>query len=174
MPHASDTTTTEHDDRSDYGDFTFDEQEIIDELLANIAPRQSVGGDPLELADIEDYERPKGVHLPKTLGKESWIPSGIQNQQPQARYAARVTLEDQTSRDISTAANPPSRRCRQRQESWPSAICVYRASIRSFNPRFTLTHREIPYQTQETAQRDGSRQPSMVRAPIFLQPLKAR
>ena len=98
MSLGLDATRTIHDDASDYSDFTLDEQEIIDELLANIAPATVSGEGLLELTDIEDYEEPRGVHLPKTLGKELWVPPWMQQQQPRAQ----VTIEDTPSRDIST------------------------------------------------------------------------
>ncbi len=99
MSPESETTKTIHDDASDYGDFTLDEQEILNELLANTIPgTTTVADEPLELTDIEDYEEPKGVRLPKTLGKAQWIPPWMQ-QQPQAQNAAQFTVEDKTSRD---------------------------------------------------------------------------
>ena len=107
VPKASSPTTIVHDDGSDYGDFTLDEQEIINELLANLTPHKAIADEPLGLTDIEDYEDPKSVRLPKASGKESWVPPWMQprEQQPQAREAAQGILEDQTPHNISTATN---------------------------------------------------------------------
>ena len=88
-------------DTSDYGDFTLDEQEIINGLLANISPEYTTTDEPLELTDIEDYEEPRGVRLPKTLGKELWSPPWM-HQHPQAEVAPHITVEDQTSRNTGT------------------------------------------------------------------------
>jgi hypothetical protein len=98
------------DDTSDYGDFTLDEQEIIDKLLANLPPAGAVAvaadEPPLELTDIEDFtdEEPRGVRLPKTLGRELRSPPWKQQQQ-QSRVEARVTvtIEDQTSVNVDAA-----------------------------------------------------------------------
>lgn len=104
MSQSLEATEDVHDDGSDYGDFTLDEQEIINGLLANLTPGNTVAEEPVELTDIEDYEEPRGVRLPKTLGKELWIPPWMQ-QQPHAQVAAQTTLENQTSSDIRTTTN---------------------------------------------------------------------
>ena len=63
---------------SDYGDFASDEEEIINHLLGNIASSNPLTDAPLLVTDIEDYEEPRGVRLPKVLGVErsgpSWLP----------------------------------------------------------------------------------------------------
>lgn len=89
-------TRTIREDGSDYGDFTLDEQEIIDELLANIPSATAIEDELLELTDIEDYEEPSGVRLPKTLGKELCVPPWLQQQQPKAQ----ITFEDTPSNDL--------------------------------------------------------------------------
>jgi hypothetical protein len=94
-------TKTVHDDGSDYGDFTVDEEALINELLANIQPGNTTTNEPLVLTDIEDYEEPTGIRLPKTLGKELWVAPKVE-QQPQARVAANVTVEKPTLRDSNT------------------------------------------------------------------------
>jgi hypothetical protein len=54
---------------SDYGDFASDQEEldIIDALLSQV---ESQAAPPL-VTDIEDYEGPRGIRLPKILGVES-------------------------------------------------------------------------------------------------------
>ena len=104
MPQDLQATKASHDNGSDYGDFTLDEQELINELLANIQPENTIAttaDEPLVLTDIEDYEEPTGICLPKTLGKELWINPGAQ-QQPQAKVASDITAEEQTLRDRNT------------------------------------------------------------------------
>lgn len=83
------------DDASDYGDFTLDEQDIIHQLLANIRPENHTGEEPLALTDIEDYEEPRGVRLPRTLGKELWNPQWMQPAGI-AGIAGQNSTEDQT------------------------------------------------------------------------------
>jgi hypothetical protein len=59
---------------SDYGDFASDEEEIINHLLGNLAPPSPPADPPLIVTDIEDYEEPRGVRLPKVLGVERSFP----------------------------------------------------------------------------------------------------
>jgi hypothetical protein len=59
---------------SDYGDFASDEEEIINRLLGNLVPPSPPSDPPLVVTDIEDYEEPKGVRLPKVLGVERSLP----------------------------------------------------------------------------------------------------
>jgi hypothetical protein len=92
------------DDPSDYGDFTLDEQEVINELLAILEPANLATDELLKLTDIEDYEEPTGIRLPKTLGKELRVAPWIQ-QQPRAQVAVDVTVADQALRDSSTVTN---------------------------------------------------------------------
>ena len=63
---------------SDYGDFASDEEEIINSLLGDIAPPSQFTDAPLLVTDIEDYEGPMGVRLPKVLGVERSTPLWIQ------------------------------------------------------------------------------------------------
>lgn len=65
-------TATLLDTESDYGDFANDaeELEIIDSLLSEAENWQSPDAASLLVTDIEDYEPPKGVRLPKILGVE--------------------------------------------------------------------------------------------------------
>lgn len=60
------------DTESDYGDFTNDaeELEIIDTLLSEAENWQRPDASSLLVTDIEDYEPPQGVRLPKILGIE--------------------------------------------------------------------------------------------------------
>jgi hypothetical protein len=59
---------------SDYGDFASDEEEVINHLLENFAPPSPSADPPLVVTDIEDYEEPRGVRLPKVLGVERSLP----------------------------------------------------------------------------------------------------
>jgi hypothetical protein len=59
---------------SDYGDFASDEEEVINHLLENLAPPSPSADPPLVVTDIEDYEEPRGVRLPKVLGVERSLP----------------------------------------------------------------------------------------------------
>jgi hypothetical protein len=59
---------------SDYGDFASDEEEFINHLLENLAPPSPPADSPLVVTDIEDYEEPRGVRLPKVLGVERSLP----------------------------------------------------------------------------------------------------
>src|ERR1700728_4793269 len=68
----SPVTITEAD--SDYGDFASDEEEIINHLLGNLAPPSPPADPPLVVTDIEDYEEPRGIRLPKVLGVERSLP----------------------------------------------------------------------------------------------------
>ena len=58
------------DDDSDYGDFASDEEDIIINLLSSIPVPNEPPEAPLIVTDIEDYEEPRGVRLPKVLGTE--------------------------------------------------------------------------------------------------------
>ena len=78
------------DHRSDYGDFASDEEEILTRLLSQIEPTSATGDPPLLVIDIEDYEAPQGVRLPKVLGLEKrdflWLSQGErQNTDERAR-----------------------------------------------------------------------------------------
>lgn len=57
------------DDGSDYGDFGNDEEEleIVEQLLTQVASKPDEH-ESLLVIDIEDYEPPRGVRLPKVLG----------------------------------------------------------------------------------------------------------
>lgn len=68
----SDVAITEIE--SDYGDFTSDEEAILNHLLENIASPSSLIDAPLLVTDIEDYEQPRELRLPKVLGVERRTP----------------------------------------------------------------------------------------------------
>jgi len=57
------------DNASDYGDFGSDaeEIEILDTLLAQAASGTEEGQESFVVTDIEDYEAPRGILLPKTI-----------------------------------------------------------------------------------------------------------
>jgi hypothetical protein len=59
------------DNGSDYGDFGDDaeELEIVDKLLSQVASKPEEH-ESLIVTDIEDYEPPRGIRLPKVLGLE--------------------------------------------------------------------------------------------------------
>jgi hypothetical protein len=101
MPRDLQATKTVHDDGSDYGEFTLDEEALINELLANIQPGNTTTVEPLVLTDIEDYEEPTGFRLSKTLGKELWVAPKVERQ-AQAKIAVNVTVEKPTLRDSHT------------------------------------------------------------------------
>ena len=75
-------------DGSDYGDFGDNEEElgIINDLLTQIESQQ--GDSALLVTDIEDYEAPTGLRLPKILGIEKL-----------ARQWEAQTTEDPTIHD---------------------------------------------------------------------------
>jgi hypothetical protein len=74
-----------------YSDFASDEEEIINHLLGNIAPPSPLTDAPLLVTDIEDYEEPRGIRLPKILGVERSIPFWL----PRVQFQD----QDQTVRD---------------------------------------------------------------------------
>jgi hypothetical protein len=85
---------------SDYGDFASDEEEIINHLLGNIAPPSPSSDAPLLVTAIEDYEEPRGVHLPKVLGvgrSTPWEP------QVQFQYQAQTVRDGDSSQSTSYA-----------------------------------------------------------------------
>ena len=59
-------------DEDAYSDFADDPEtlEILDQLLQAATQKQEVDA-PLEITDIEDYEGPRGVRLPKVFGVET-------------------------------------------------------------------------------------------------------
>jgi hypothetical protein len=83
------------DTESDYGDFTNDaeELEIIDTLLLEAENGQRLDASSLLVTDIEDYEPPKGVRLPKILGVEQTSYSrNLSDQTSQNNGAQNSTL----------------------------------------------------------------------------------
>ncbi len=72
-------------------DFTASQEVALNDLLDSL-PSPGIG-DTKDLAvkDIEDYEEPKGIRVPKVLGKEQWIPPWkkiLQRQMPDAAVAS--------------------------------------------------------------------------------------
>lgn len=100
MSGPSHPSTVLVDDESDYGEFTVDEQNIIDDLLAQAGSSGAHGDELLKLTDIEDYEEPKDVHLPKTLGKESWTPPWMR-QQARPMAAPPISVDHKASHNTS-------------------------------------------------------------------------
>ena len=69
----SDESFQQADNASDYGDFGDDSEEltIADQLLSQIETAQDQQDTLHTVTDIEDYEAPRGIRLPKVLGFES-------------------------------------------------------------------------------------------------------
>ena len=88
--------TIQLDIESDYGDFANDaeELEIIDSLLSEVENGQRPDATSLLVTDIEDYEPPKGVRLPKIFGVEqslhAWEP------QPSGQVLQDSTTQNST------------------------------------------------------------------------------
>ena len=85
IPDEAPLSIVKGDADSDYGGFGTDEEEILNDLLSKFPNPEAIGDAPLLVTDIEDYEEPRGVHLPKILGMERrtspWLPQvRIQNQ----------------------------------------------------------------------------------------------
>jgi len=83
------------DTESDYGDFANDaeELEIIDILLSEAENGERLDASSLLVTDIEDYEPPKGVRLPKILGVEQTsYPRELSDQTLQDNGAQNSTL----------------------------------------------------------------------------------
>ena len=90
---TQDTGLPQHDDNFDeYSDFADDPEalEIIDQLLLAVADQRkedALANAPLVVTDIEDYEEPRGVRLPKVFGfeakHEQAIPESAAVLQPQ-------------------------------------------------------------------------------------------
>jgi len=93
--------TTQADNYSDYGDFGSDaeEVEILDELLTQIATQREEVDVPLLVTDIEDYEPPRGLFLPKVLGVE------IQSAHVESPVKIVVLRDSQTSNSKSWMAH---------------------------------------------------------------------
>jgi exonuclease V len=118
--HEAQTEASRHaldHDSSDYGsDFTVDEEELLNELLARaVATEQTTTTtataiedlatpppqaaiviaedlsdlkplqEPLLVTDIEDYEIPHAVRVPKVLGREAWSPTNKRVWQPSSQ-----------------------------------------------------------------------------------------
>ena len=66
----------DHDASDEYSDFGDDPEalEIIDRLLAAVSQQNREADAPLQVTDIEDYEGPQGVYLPKMPGYEIALP----------------------------------------------------------------------------------------------------
>ena len=96
-----------HEAGSDYGDFASDEEEIINHLLQKAVPQSAGAGAPLLVTDIEDYEEPRGVRLPKVLGVER----SLQAWPPQVQFQSH----DQILRNSSPSP------CTCEMSSYPAA-----------------------------------------------------
>ena len=83
------------DSASDYGDFGSDaeELEILHDLLAQVTSGNEEGQEPCVVTDIEDYEPPRGILLPKTA---------IETRLPTSQLEAGADIE--VLRDIQAAS----------------------------------------------------------------------
>lgn len=101
-------------DSSDYGsDFSPDEEELLNELLASVsttnlptpAPTTTTTitvttlADPLIVSDIEDYEVPHSVRFPRVLGRETWSPGNerVRRQQDMSETTRTIWSRSVTS-----------------------------------------------------------------------------
>lgn len=79
------------DIEDEYSDFAEDpeELEIIDRLLLEVATSraQAVAPAPLVVTDIEDYEAPRAVRLPKVFGHQAARHWGAQDQSESSEQA---------------------------------------------------------------------------------------
>ena len=90
------------DDGSDYGDFgTEEELEIVDQLFTQVASK-SEQNLSLIVTDIEDYEPPRGVRLPKLLGLEATRLWEITPSQSNTQILRDLECEGGTSNTCST------------------------------------------------------------------------
>lgn len=65
------TSSSSSDPENDYGS-EWDE-DVVHQLVSHEATLAGGPESPLLITDIEDYETPHEVRLPKVLGKESWL-----------------------------------------------------------------------------------------------------
>ncbi|EXJ57266.1 hypothetical protein A1O7_07613 [Cladophialophora yegresii CBS 114405] len=123
--HKETTDVLEDEDLDAYSDFADDPEtlEIIDQLLleaANQRREDALADAPLVVTDIEDYEDPRGVYLPKVRGVETtrqWgLPSqsvGTQQQQQNIRDESAERRRSQGDKEVAKAlkddeAAPPN------------------------------------------------------------------
>ena len=67
------TSSSSSDPENDYGS-EWDE-DVVHQLVSHEATLAGGPESPLLITDIEDYETPHEVRLPKVLGKELWFPN---------------------------------------------------------------------------------------------------
>lgn len=106
--------TALNNDSSDYGsDFSPDEEELLNELIASVSatnlptptPTTTTTitaitlADPLIVSDIEDYEVPHSVRFPRVLGRETWSPGKerVRRQQDMSKTARTIWSRSVTS-----------------------------------------------------------------------------
>jgi len=82
------------DEYSDFGDDP-ETLEIIDRLLQAAAQKQEVDT-PLLVTDIEDYEEPRGVRVPKVFGVEATRQWQFQSQPAQSK--AQQDIREQSGK----------------------------------------------------------------------------
>ncbi|EXJ87990.1 hypothetical protein A1O1_04917 [Capronia coronata CBS 617.96] len=108
-------TARGQDDEDEYSDFAEDpeELEIIDQLLLEVAAKQTQGQSaPLVVTDIEDYEAPRGVRLPKVFGRETTPQRDVREQIPGSRFVQGI-------REPSTEARTQNRKEQRRTSETP-------------------------------------------------------
>jgi hypothetical protein len=82
-------------------DVTASQEVALNDLLDSL-PAPGVGDSKdIEVTDIEDYEEPKGLRLPKILGKERWAP-------PLKKTAALVQLPETAAAGSGNCGNTNS------------------------------------------------------------------
>lgn len=86
-------TTRSQDIEDEYSDFAEDpeELELIDQLLLEVAAKQTQGQNaPLVVTDIEDYEGPRSLRLPKVFGVEKTREWAVQEHIPEPSVAEDI------------------------------------------------------------------------------------
>ncbi|KIW10575.1 hypothetical protein PV08_11539 [Exophiala spinifera] len=111
-PENADTSEQHADEYSDFAEDP-EELEIIDQLLLEVEARSDVIA-PLLVTDIEDYEAPPGIYLPKVPGLES-------AHQRHDQTAPVQTQFEQDVRDQSAEKRPANEENESQREGPPAA-----------------------------------------------------
>ncbi|KIY03679.1 uncharacterized protein Z520_00370 [Fonsecaea multimorphosa CBS 102226] len=134
LANTETATGSPHDEDTDeYSDFGEDPEalEIIDQLLLEATgnSRQEQKIAPLVVTDIEDYEAPRGVRLPKVLGLEAprqwnletrsvegFLLQNVLDQSPSQRPSSANEEDARTGRETSPQPTQPRRDAQQEQQ----------------------------------------------------------
>lgn len=86
------------DNISDYGDFGDDAEEaqLLDDLLTQVEPHANVQNESFVVTDIEDYEHPQGILVPKQV-----IDAFTQTSQPDLAAEIEVLRDRETASGMS-------------------------------------------------------------------------